>query len=206
MEPITAAILVGGSILANKMGSKSKSQTSKETQTTNNAPWSGLQPYLTGTGPVPSYLTRTPEVSDDWLARLQALGSGQLPSGGGSGSVQGATPTMIDKEKEAAAKAKEVPKEEEPKAAVGDRYTQEMLEWLEGRQRLQELQQMGVGQGSEVYGLDTPMNPWRQEMYYLQNARRPDPKNPRNPNQWNNAASPADNALASLYARFAGGQ
>jgi len=73
--PIAAA--VAGS-LANKAfgGDDAEEATRQETQETTNEPWSGLQPYLTGGGLLPSYLSSMPDIYRPWLEWAQGSGTG----------------------------------------------------------------------------------------------------------------------------------
>lgn len=75
MEPISAAILAGGSLLSGLLGGGDKKQ-EQGTQTVSNAPWSGIQPYLTGSGQLPSYLTAMPDMYLPWLQWAQGSGEG----------------------------------------------------------------------------------------------------------------------------------
>ncbi|NJM09598.1 MAG: hypothetical protein HC883_01470 [Bdellovibrionaceae bacterium] len=109
---VVPAMMLASTALSATQGSKSQSKAAKETTKTDDAPWSALQPYLIGKGKIPSYLTESPALNPDWLARLQALGAGELPTGGGPLDgpypVQtGATPKMIDQEAMDARKAAE---------------------------------------------------------------------------------------------------
>ena len=74
--PIGAAILAGGSLLSGLLGSRDRGQTQSTQQQVSNAPWSGIQPYLTGGGQLPSYLTAMPDMYLPWLQWAQGSGEG----------------------------------------------------------------------------------------------------------------------------------
>ena len=118
---VVPAMMLASTALSATQGSKAQSKETKETTKADNAPWAGLQPYLIGKGTIPSYLIESPALNPDWLARLQALGAGELPTGGGPlngpyPAQTGATPRMIDD------KAMEARKENKP-APVAEEKT-----------------------------------------------------------------------------------
>jgi len=58
-----------GSVAGGLLGGSSDTEA-----TTTSSPWSGIQPYLIGDDPIPSYLTSQPQVSDvynSWADRLR---------------------------------------------------------------------------------------------------------------------------------------
>jgi D-tyrosyl-tRNA(Tyr) deacylase len=107
-------------------------------------------------------LTQTPELNADWLARLQALGAGELPSGGGSGAMKGATPQMIDVEKN-----KKRDKENKAKQAAEAKERTLSPAEMTIAARLQAMQNAGQPQfsslhvpgnyGENMYGGSAPM-------------------------------------------------
>jgi len=69
-----AGAVIGGGL--SYLGAKEQADAAEEASENSGAPWVGLQPYLTGSGPIPPWVTQSPWMGQDFQDWNQAAATG----------------------------------------------------------------------------------------------------------------------------------